>query len=235
MKAWHENLRPYLAYAGALAALFAAVYGGAGYRAGLAPVEHRLYADWELSLPFVPAMIYPYVSLAAAFALPLFTLSRRELRAFAGAFALATLAAGTFFLAFPARVAFPRPATVPGHELLYAALYSLDSPYNAFPSLHAALGTLTLLAAARGVRAAGPRLGLMLWLTGLLAATVLVHQHHIADLGAGLGLGTLCYACFVRWSARPLSPASASPAAAQGSAPSRAAAPATSADTAERS
>jgi hypothetical protein len=30
MKPWRENLRPYLAYAGALAALFAAVYGGAG-------------------------------------------------------------------------------------------------------------------------------------------------------------------------------------------------------------
>jgi membrane-associated phospholipid phosphatase len=235
MMACRENLRPYLAYAGVQAALFTAVYGGAGYRAGLAPAEHRLYADWELSLPFVPAMIYPYLSIGAAFALPLFTLSRRELRAFAGAFALATVAAGTFFLAFPARVAFPRPATVPGHELLYAALYSLDSPYNAFPSLHAALGTLTLLAAARGVRAAGARLGLMLWLAGLLAATVLVHQHHLADTGAGLALGALCYACFVRWSARPLSPASASPAAAPDSARSRGAAPATSADTAARS
>src|SRR5436309_269017 len=61
-------------WAAFLTFLFLAVYLSCNWitsqRAGL----YRLWFDWELGIPFVPAMIWVYLSLFVSFFLPMFAL-----------------------------------------------------------------------------------------------------------------------------------------------------------------
>ncbi len=205
MSRWQANLRPYLGYWVALWVLFILAYGGTNAIASAAGASFRLHAAWELSLPFVPAMIWPYLSLQFSFWLPLFLLDGAELRRFAISFALAIVVASAVFLVLPARVELERLAVVPGYERIFELLYLVDPPYNSFPSLHVALGTLTLAAAARNARYLRLRLALWLWLAAMVLSVVLVHQHHLADVAGGLGLGIWAYRRYRRATAEALS------------------------------
>jgi len=69
------------------------------------------YADWELTIPFVPFMVVPYLSIFGLFLLPPFQLEEAELRVLTARLVVASLLGGMLFLAFPARMGFlPRSA-----------------------------------------------------------------------------------------------------------------------------
>jgi membrane-associated phospholipid phosphatase len=127
---------------------------------------------------------------------------RHEVRPFAGAFALATGVAGLCFLLFPTRLGFERPSLVPGYAPIFSTLYAIDLPYNTLPSLHVAYSTLALLTVARAADNRLACIGLALWLVIMAASVVLIHQHHIADVAAGLVLGFVCYRVFVYWATK---------------------------------
>jgi membrane-associated phospholipid phosphatase len=157
----------------------------------------RLYFDWELSIPFVPGMIYFYFSLNALTGLSLFRLDERGLRRYALAVGAAILFSGIFFLLFPAQLGFPWPKPVPGHEFFFEALYSVDKPHNLFPSLHITLSALSVRVMAES--ASRFFVGTLLaWLLLIGASVLLVHQHHVLDVLGGLVLAELCYRKFYR-------------------------------------
>ena len=187
------GLGAYLRLAVPVGALFAVVYFSLNWFTAHRPGHYRLYLDWELAIPFVPAMIYVYASILLLFLLPPLLLSRHAFTALARAMAVVILVAAAAFLLFPAEPGFQRPAHVPGYDALYRTLYALDQPYNLVPSLHIACAALCIAALLH----AGPRtvirLGLMLW-AGLLSASVLlVHQHHLLDVVTGWLLGLAAY------------------------------------------
>ena len=99
--------------------------------------------------------------------------------------ALATIAGGAIFLLLPAKLGFERPASVPGYDGAFGFIYFLDLPHNLLPSLHVAWSALILHAVWRPSPPWARRL-FEIWFVLMSASVVLVHQHHVLDVAAGL-------------------------------------------------
>ncbi len=69
-------------------------------------------------------------------------------------------------------------------------VYGTDHPYNAFPSSHASITTVCCLALCRWRRI---RVAAIVWGILIVASTVLVKQHYVADALAGVTLGSLAF------------------------------------------
>lgn len=167
--------------------LFTAVYGGADWVTGLRERQH-VHMPFELQIPFVPAAVIGYMSLYGLFAMAPFILrTRGELRALAGTLAAAIVIAGVCFLLLPAEAAFEKPTDLGGWQGLYDIADAINLDYNLVPSLHA---TLAVICIDLFARRAGAAAAIALWAWGVVicASTVLLHQHHLLDVGAGLFL-----------------------------------------------
>lgn len=102
-----------------------------------------------------------------------------------------------FFVVYP--TAAPRPAKVIGEGFAVwglRALYSLDPPYNCFPSLHVAHSCVSALACGRVHR----RLGMIATICAIFVAvsTVFTKQHYVLDVIAGAFLALVAYSMFLR-------------------------------------
>ena len=91
----------------------------------------------------------------------------------------------------------PRP--VESGSFLHRWLISaVDGPRNAFPSLHAAMGLLAVVAVGGHLRECrvSPwwRVALALWWVALLYSTLATRQHRLLDLLAGVLLGLIFHA-----------------------------------------
>lgn len=175
-----------LRWAALLTLLFVVVYPGCNWitsqRAGL----YRLWFDWELGIPFVPAMVWVYLSFFVTFFLPMFALREAALNVLCKRLALAVVVSGILFLLLPAQLGFERPSDVRDHAAVFHLIYQFDLPHNLVPSLHVSWSALIL----GSLRAASPRWWarrlLEAWLLLLCVAAVLVHQHHVLDVLGGL-------------------------------------------------
>ena len=150
------------------------------------------FFSWERSIPFVPFLILPYLSIDLFFVgAPLLLRRAVELRAFALRIATAILVAGFFFLVVPLRYAFPPPHADGWLGALFAWFLGMDAPYNLFPSLHAALWLLLVEIYARQLRGF-VRLLALGWFALIGASPLLTHQHHAIDIVGGLLLAFGC-------------------------------------------
>jgi membrane-associated phospholipid phosphatase len=124
-----------------------------------------------------------------------------------------------FFLAAPGDDAFPvQDETSLGiwAPVVHLAR-NLALRHNYSPSLHVAFTTICLLIYGRGASLLAKSL-LGLWCAGIIASTLLLHQHYLIDVAAGLLLGwltvRLVYRRMTRWPAAQAAgkpPASADP------------------------
>lgn len=174
---------------GLLTILFVVVFGGADWITRHHSVRIHAFWAFELSIPLVPWMVVPYMTMYVVFLLAPFLLPKRELNRLGFALAQVILVSGVVFLALPAELGFP-PATAPGSVwgpwLRLADRLNLD--FDLIPSLHVALFTTCAgVYAARVAPWARALLGL--WLVLVTASTVLTHQHHLIDAATGLALG----------------------------------------------
>jgi membrane-associated phospholipid phosphatase len=188
-----HNAPLYLRLAVPVGGLFALVYFGLNWLTAQRSEHFRLYLDWELSVPFVPGMIYAYASALLLFFLPPFLLSAPRLRALARAAITVLLVAGLCYLLLPATLGFQRPDLVPGYDSVYRALYALALPHNLVPSLHVSCSALCIAALIRASTAKAARLALLIWGLFISVAVLLVHQHHLLDVISGWLLGLAAY------------------------------------------
>jgi membrane-associated phospholipid phosphatase len=179
-----------------LSLLFLVVYGGCIWITSRRHDVGVFYFAWERSIPFVPFMILPYLSIDLFFvAAPFLLSSERDLKLFVARTGSAIVVAGICFLAIPLRFAFPRPEAHGWLGALFDWFRAMDAPYNLFPSLHAAL--LLLLIDAYGRHLRGPvRLGVMLWFVLIGLSPLLTHQHHVIDIFGGFALAAGCLIFF---------------------------------------
>ena len=193
--------------------LFAVVYGLGDLVTGLHSWRVPVALPFELSLPFVPAWSWVYLSLYPLFACAPLLLPREEqLRALARALELAILVAAPGFLLLPAEPAWPPPQVAAGpHAAAFAFADRLNLRYNLVPSLHVAFAAICALAYARA-RGAAAALVFGTWAALVAASTVLLHQHHLLDVATGLALAAWVSPCAGAPTARPGSgPAAARP------------------------
>jgi membrane-associated phospholipid phosphatase len=170
---------------------FFSIYPTTNWLTGLRSEHLQLYAEAELHIPFVAGFIWLYLSMYLLFVLPPFFLNPPELKRLGLELISATVIAGLVFLVFPAKLGFAR--VIPEQTLyreLFAALFSIDQPFNLLPSLHVVYSSTIAFSIMRKSSAYSRGI-ILLWLMLIVSSTVLVHQHHLADVVTGLLLTAL--------------------------------------------
>lgn len=153
------------------------------------PYRIFLRTPLDKAMPLVPPMVIPYVSLDYLVYATLIVLLLVNLRLFHSAAAAMVVAFLLSFLCYwVAQSYVVRPALV-GTDLFTRMLrevYSGDQPYNDFPSLHTSASTIMALHWWRFDRRVGAVVAV--WCALIVASTVLVHQHYLADVAGGLAV-----------------------------------------------
>ena len=177
-----------------LSLLFLGVYGGCLWVTAQRSDIGLFYFIWERSIPFVPFMIVPYLSIDLFFIFAPFVFrTAADLKLFTLRVATAIVIAGICFLVLPLRFAFPRPQTDGWLGLAFDWFRGIDAPYNLFPSLHAALLALLVDAYGRNLRGFA-LVSVMIWFALIALSPILTHQHHVVDILGGFALAAACLA-----------------------------------------
>jgi membrane-associated phospholipid phosphatase len=160
---------------------------------------HTPEIAWDRELSLQPAWMLVYGSLYVfILLLPVLVVRQRELfrRGLQG-YLMVMLVAYAGFLLYP--TAAPRPVQVPGNGLAAWSLrlvYSLDPPYNCFPSLHVAYAFVSALTCSRVHRGVGAIAAL--WAALIAISTLYTKQHYVADVIAGALAAYGAYVLFLR-------------------------------------
>jgi protein-tyrosine phosphatase len=175
-----------------LSVLFLILYPFCNWLAAQRAYVPTLFFGWERSIPFVPLMIAPYMSLDLLFvAAPFLCRTNQELAALSKRVVAALLVAGVCFLLFPLRFAFERPPLSGWLGGFFNWFCGLDRPFNLLPSLHIAFCTILGHFYARRSRGL-LRNALVVWFVVIGFSAVLTFQHHIMDVVGGFALGAYC-------------------------------------------
>jgi membrane-associated phospholipid phosphatase len=176
-----------------LSLLFVVVYGGCIWITLRRHDVGVFYFEWERQIPFVAFFVLPYMSIDLFFvAAPFFLPNENELKLFVRRVTAAITVAGSCFLLFPLRFAFPRSRGSGWLGATFEWFRGLDAPFNLFPSLHAALCLLLLQVYARHLRGA-LRAATIFWFVLIGLSPLLTHQHHLIDIGGGFALAIGCF------------------------------------------
>ncbi len=177
----------------ALSLLFLIIYGSCNWITTQRTDVGTWFYSWERSIPFVPTMILPYMSIDLFFvAAPFLCSNRRELTILARRIVLAIVIAGICFLLLPLRFAFDRPHAVGWLGAIFDWFRTMDHPHNLFPSLHIALQLILVDLYARHTRGL-LRAVVVVWFGLIGISTVLTYQHHVVDVLGGVVLATFCF------------------------------------------
>lgn len=151
------------------------------------PAVLHLRTPLDDALPLVPLFVIPYVSLEPVIYFSLIAFLIFRTRIFQSAALSLILAMLVSYLAyFLLQTEVIRPV-VAGSDLfsrMVRDVYAGDNPYNDFPSLHTSLSTIIAIHWWRTDR----RLGIVdaAWTVLIVASTVFVKQHYVADVASGL-------------------------------------------------
>jgi len=153
---------------------------------------------WEDKIPFMPVFVWAYLCIYPLFVLPfLFIRNRQFFRLFSFSYILVMCICYVCYLVIP--VSFDRrPDLVVDSFSTFALsiVYSADNSWNCFPSMHVAMSLMASLTILEVHRIRGIFATL---LTVLIAAsTVLIKQHYVMDLVAGMVITLGVYFFFIR-------------------------------------
>jgi membrane-associated phospholipid phosphatase len=167
--------------------VFFSVYPTCNWLTSQRPHVLNLYFASELSVPFVPEFVWAYISMNILLLMPPFFLGVSNLNVLGKQLVSATLFSAIIFLFFPAKLGFGRSVPEePVYETLFTNLFSVDMPYNMVPSLHVVFSAIIVFAITDGFRTMLVKFVWWAWLMLICMSTLLVHQHHLLDLIAGL-------------------------------------------------
>ena len=183
-----------LALAALFALLFVLLYGGANLLAALVPWRIRPALPFEAAIPFVPAWSAVYLSLPLLLLLCGLRLDRRGAWTLFAVLAAELAAAAPFFVLLPVQTAWPPREAGGFWQPFFLLADHISLSRNHLPSLHTAFA---LTAARFAWRQRFPARALyLLWAAAVVLSTLLIHEHHLADLAAG-GLLALAACRFV--------------------------------------
>ena len=160
---------------------------------------HRPALALDLAWPVQPAWTLIYGSLYVAVFLPMVVVRTEEhIRRTLWAFVMVWIGGTLGWLCFPTIL--PRPALGAFGDGFCAwtlqIAYSMDAPYNCFPSLHVAQAFLAALTCNLVSRRIG--LTAVVWASLVAVSTLFTKQHYVADVIAGIVLAGAAYVVFLR-------------------------------------
>ena len=147
--------------------------------------------DW---IPLVPGFVFPYVSLYLLLVLSVWRFLKVETKLFslaALAVCIDLVLSYILYIFFQTRIERP---VVSGSDVssdILRWIYSIDEPFNAFPSLHTSSAVLCTLLWQK----VGSRFWpiILLWAVFIVASTVLTKQHYFVDILGGMAVAILSY------------------------------------------
>ncbi len=165
------------------------------------PYQTFILRSWlDEKVPFIPLFAIPYLSALVIWHLvvTLLTLAFGTFRRFLTlgfAFITSQLLMDLAFYLFQTNV-LRDDVTVPGGfgGWLIHTVWGNDMPFNNYPSGHCTWTTIAIIALWR-LRKRIPKTSwiLMIWLLLVFPATVILRQHYLMDVYAGILLGFTCY------------------------------------------
>jgi membrane-associated phospholipid phosphatase len=183
-----QRLKVFCWWGGWVGLAFFSIYPTTNWLAELNTHHYSVHIAAELRIPFVAGFIWFYLSMYLLFSLPPFFLDPPELKRLGIELLVATAVAGLVFVAFPVKLGFERVAPdLPLYRDIYAAVFSIDKPFNLVPSLHVVYSSAITLSIVRKLGDYSRGI-VLLWATLIAASTVLVHQHHLLDVVTALVL-----------------------------------------------
>ncbi|MGM9480977.1 fatty acid desaturase [Roseateles sp. NT4] len=180
-------------------AVFVVLFGGTSVLAGFVPWHVEVALPFELGIPFRPAWSVVYLSMIPL--LLLLPLARPRWQALFPVLATLvaeTLVASLFFIALPVRSSFPVRDASGTWDAPFQLADLLNMDGNLFPSLHVAFAFTAALALSSRVGLAD-RLLFFAWAAAIAASTLLIHEHHVVDVVAGVLLALLAWHHVPRW------------------------------------
>jgi len=151
------------------------------------PAVWNLRTPLDAALPVVPPFVIPYVSLEPLvyFTLIVFLLLRTKVFQSAALSVIAAmLLSYLFYFFFQTEVIRPVLTGTDQFTRMIRDVYAGDNPYNDFPSLHTSVSTILAIRWLRFDRRAG--ILASIWAALIVASTVLIKQHYVADVISGL-------------------------------------------------
>lgn len=158
---------------------------------------HSLVTDLDEKVPFIKIFVIPYISFQAFVAVGLLYFYWRDRQTYYRTIITLNLSLVICFIIFYFfQTTVPRPA-LNGSGVLNKLLrltYSLDEPFNAFPSIHTTASFIMIKAIGRSkVRNRWNSLIINTIAILIIISTQLIKQHVLFDLAAGVVLGGLVF------------------------------------------
>ncbi len=169
--------------------IFYSIYGGTSLLAKLRRPHVDFYFPWEMRLPFFPSWTLVYLTVPLLLLLTPFILRTwRSFMPFFLTLTAETLAAGVVFLAVPLAQAYPPRVAEGFMGGVFHLADRLNLDYNKLPSLHMAFAVTAAIVFGRRCGWLGRTL-FSLWIVAVCASGMLIHEHQVLDLAAGIALG----------------------------------------------
>ncbi|HEX3528650.1 MAG TPA: phosphatidic acid phosphatase [Thermoanaerobaculia bacterium] len=183
--------------------LFSSVYGGTSLLSAVRSHHPNPAFHFETAVPFVPAMAAVYLTVPLILLLTPFILRTwRDLTPFYLTLTVETLIAGLCFLIVPFAQAYPPRVATGFWGGIFRLADTLNLEYNEVPSLLVACAVTAALVFSRRCGWLGRSL-FALWTLAVLLSTLLIHEHHLLDVGAGAALGVAGFLLVQRPASRP--------------------------------
>jgi membrane-associated phospholipid phosphatase len=155
---------------------------------------NRIFLETPLdrALPVVPIFAIPYISLIPYIGVSLLVFLFFRVRVYRSA-ALTMIVVWfisyAFYFFLQSYIARPVITGTDPFSAMIRNIYASDQPYNDFPSLHTSLSTIIAIHWWRFDRRIG--IAAAIWTALIVASTVLVKQHYLADVAGGLVLASV--------------------------------------------
>lgn len=152
----------------------------------------------ESHIPFIPAFIYPYMSIDLLYGLAFFIIAKgrysdEKYHLIIKGLGLQLLINQLFslicFLSFPLKFSFSKPDIPPSYNFLFNSLLNFDLPYNQTPSLHISILVILMVFYNQHLISQWLKWFLNCWFILIGLSVLFTYQHHIIDLFMGAFLG----------------------------------------------
>jgi membrane-associated phospholipid phosphatase len=162
---------------------------------------NRIFLETPLdrALPVVPIFAIPYVSLIPYIGVSLVAFLFFRVRIYRSAaltMIIVWLISYAVYFFLQSYIARPQITGIDPFSAIIRTIYASDQPYNDFPSLHTSLSTVIAIHWWRLDRRIG--IPAAIWTVLIVASTVLVKQHYLADVAGGLVLAAVTSAIVMR-------------------------------------
>ena len=153
------------------------------------PAVINLRTGLDAALPVVPILVIPYVSLQPIIyaTLILFLLLRTKyFQSVCLAMITVWFISYGFYYFLQSEVVRPVLTGTDLFSKMVMGVYASDQPFNDFPSLHTSLSTILAIHWLKVNKPLG--IAVSIWVALIVASTLLIKQHYIADVVFGLAL-----------------------------------------------